>query len=618
VTSIDWQPPTLLIDDDAPPAFPISVFPPWLRDVCSTVAAATQTPVDLAAFVALGGLATAVQRKIEVEVRRGWTEPLSLFLLSVLNSGEGKSPVFAMLIKPIVEAEYALFQSFDAETISMTIDCEQLQHQGTALKEQARKASDTQEEQRLLGEAKAKLIEANNMSPVPPQQLLTTDATPERLASLMFENSERIAILSDESAALEVMCGRYSPARTPPNLDVYLKGWSGGIVKPERKSSVYGPVRGAALTVCITAQPSILNDLGKRQSLRDRGLLARFLYCVPQSIVGHRLADPPMLDEEKMRVYSRHLDALLKLPVPREESDEDVPLRKRAINPHLLKLAPYAYRALVSYKAAIEPSLGSGGAYEDYRDWMNKAPSQAIRIAALLHIAWQRGNGNYHPWNTPISAERMQEGIQIVRYAQAHMVRAYGLAEDMPRHITLAQKCIRMLQRLGWDAINSRQIQQHAHLKKEDADAVIGILEDHGYIRAYIPEKTHRNNRQRHFLLNPYILRDAAEPSPPERQHEAGGQDGSSAAQEATSTVSQSDADTLYDEDFEIEEDGYSNLAALLSEESAPEDQDLIWRILRSVESDAYDDARDFARLYGGNGLLRILEQWIEEHRAYT
>jgi hypothetical protein len=119
-------------------------------------------------------------------------------------------------------------------------------------------------------------------------------------------------------------------------------------------------------------------------------------------------------------------------------------------------------------------------------------------------------------------------------------------------------------------------------------------------------------------LVNPYVL---SVPSGPPHPEKLTGMDGmgdsvssdgaSGAAQEAGSTASQSDGSVYYDEDFDLE-DGYSNLAETLYACVDPEDKDLVSYILRAVESDAYDDARDFARLYGGNGLLRILEQWIK------
>jgi hypothetical protein len=395
-----------------------------------------------------------------------------------------------MLSQPIYDAEMKKYQASETENIDSRIEQAQLEHKASTLQQEARKASTEAEERQLLESAKQAAREAENLEPMPAPRLLATDATPERIASLLYENEERIAIYSDESAALEVMCGRYSSRGTPPNLDVFLNGWSGGYTRPERRSGGYGPVGKAALTICIAAQPSVLRDLARRPVLANRGVLARFLYCLPTSLVGSRLADPPPIDQDKMHQYARNLDALLQLPVPRADSDnEDVPFRKRAISPLIVRLSAEAYQELVAFKSRIEPSLANGGANEDYRAWMAKAASQAIRLAGLLHIAWRRQAGDYRPWESPIPGERMKDAISIVDYAREHMVRAHGFSLALSLHQEQAHKCIRMLRRRAWSSISSRQIQQHAHLAKDDADAVIGLLEDHGYIRSYIPEK---------------------------------------------------------------------------------------------------------------------------------
>ncbi len=96
-----WSRPTPFGFHDQLPAFPLGALPPWLRDTAGAVAEFTQTPMDLAAMLILAVLASLLAKRVFVRVRNKWTEPLSLYILVALASGEGKSPVFRLLVKPV-------------------------------------------------------------------------------------------------------------------------------------------------------------------------------------------------------------------------------------------------------------------------------------------------------------------------------------------------------------------------------------------------------------------------------------------------------------------------------------------------------------------------------------
>lgn len=72
--------------------WPIHTLPAWIADHCANVAQRVQVPVDLCAQQALACLATAVMGKIALRITATWTEPLSLYLVTVMGSGAGKSP----------------------------------------------------------------------------------------------------------------------------------------------------------------------------------------------------------------------------------------------------------------------------------------------------------------------------------------------------------------------------------------------------------------------------------------------------------------------------------------------------------------------------------------------
>src|SRR2546426_4555801 len=81
--SIDWEPPTRFHESDLPP-FPTDALPEPLRAFVDAEAVATQTPPDLAAMLVLATCAVATARKVRVQVKDGYSEPVNIFMVVAL------------------------------------------------------------------------------------------------------------------------------------------------------------------------------------------------------------------------------------------------------------------------------------------------------------------------------------------------------------------------------------------------------------------------------------------------------------------------------------------------------------------------------------------------------
>ena len=145
------------------------------------------------------------------------------------------------------------------------------------------------------------------MPPVP--RWLVDDATPEALAGLLATYG-RIALLS----APKGTCSTRWPAATTraagPNLGVYLKGHAGDLLKVDRRGRPPEYVERPCLTIGLTVQPEVLRGLASRPGFGGRGLLARFLYSLPQSLVGRRQAGAPPVPPAVADRYTLELQAL--------------------------------------------------------------------------------------------------------------------------------------------------------------------------------------------------------------------------------------------------------------------------------------------------------------------
>src|SRR5260221_13978802 len=113
ILCLQWDAPIPFDDAGTLPEFPVGVLPAALREWVIAEAEATQTPPALAGLLALSVVSAIVARHLEAEGRPGWREPLCLFVLVALLSGERKSAVYRDATAPIRSWEAARAKDAD-------------------------------------------------------------------------------------------------------------------------------------------------------------------------------------------------------------------------------------------------------------------------------------------------------------------------------------------------------------------------------------------------------------------------------------------------------------------------------------------------------------------------
>ena len=150
--------------------------------------------------------------------------------------------------------------------------------------------------------------ELENFGEVPNlPKLLTEDATPEKLVSLLADQRGRMLVASAEGTVLEIAKGRYSKAA---NFEVFLKGHAGDTLIVDRQGRPSEYVEKPALSLALAVQPDVLAGVAAVAAMKERGFLARFLYALPPSPLGQRKvhADPvPSEVRAKYRMQMRRL-----------------------------------------------------------------------------------------------------------------------------------------------------------------------------------------------------------------------------------------------------------------------------------------------------------------------
>ena len=463
-----WQEPVpLSAASRALPAFPMAALPSWTRAKVEATAHDTQTPPDLAAIIALSCLSTAAGGKVRVMVRPdvGWCEQVNLFTVAALPPGARKSPVFSSMTAPIASVESLLIEELGPQIVTLKVDRKAAEDYATRMADQLAKATvDEREQARFEAHSAALAAEAIEVPAIP--RLFVDDVTPEALASILADQGGRLAILSAESEVFNVIAGRYSGT---PNMNVFLKGHAGDVLRVDRRGRPPETIEHPALTLGICTQPSALADLAAIPGASGRGLLARFLFTIPECNIGTRPTDPPPADPAGHAAWQQNLRALL--------------LSLRALaEPVILTLSPEADQFRRAVSEDFEKAMREGGELAALRDWGSKAVGTMARIAGLLHLAEHLNDG----YARPISLDTLTKAHALIEYYAAHALAAADLMNTDPA-TARARALLDWIERTGPIRFTARDayraLPRSQFPKMADLDPSLTLLEQHGYLR---------------------------------------------------------------------------------------------------------------------------------------
>ncbi len=472
------------------PAFPTDVFPEWLRAFVDAEAEATQTPPDLAGMLALSVLSTACARYVAVQAKPGWIEPVNVFTITALPPASGKSSVFAAMVSPLVDEERRDAAGSKAEIAELTAHKEILEQQLNEAKREAARANGQQniltameKVDRLAREVAATEI------PAPPR-LIVDDISSEQLSTMLCEHDGRIAALSPEGDIFGIMAGRYS-ANSTPNFSVYLKAHAGDTLRVDRKGRAAEFVERPALTMGLTVQPDVLRGLAGKEVFRGLGLLGRFLYSLPKSLIGTRKVDSAPVPDKVRGAYQHHVTMLFRgarilAGMNSANSENNANIDNNSLGSHfsniyLLSFSEPATVLFAQFREWLEPKLADGAEFSSFTDWAGKLHGTVVRLAGLLHMASVHGQPQ-----RDIQPDTLTRAIALAQYLVPHARAAFAEIGADPS-VAAARHVLSWIDRKQIATFTKRDAFEGVKgrfRRAADLDPVLDLLSDHTYIRA--------------------------------------------------------------------------------------------------------------------------------------
>ena len=423
---------------------------------------------------------------------------MNLYTVTALEPANRKSQVFSHVCAPLVQFDREEAEKWMPVVEENRHERDILELRIKHLKQNLAKNGEG-EEGRQTRKALEEAVEKLSRTPqlvVP--RYLADDVTPERLASLMFENGGKQVVMSPEGGIFDLMAGRYSTAA--PNLDVFLKGHAGDDIRVDRVSKDRPPefIIRPALSMALTVQPVVLRGLISQPSFRGRGLLGRFLYAVPETLLGRRKINPEPVPPEITQKFTDRIHTALRLQPVIDANGRHVP--------HVITFSPSALLQLDDFIRYVEKGLADNGEFASMRDWAGKLVGAVCRIAGIFHGLMYAHTGN--PVATQIEEETVQGAIEIGRYLIPHAKAAYFAMGSDPS-IDLARKLLNWLtasERKEFTKRDAYQIFRGIVHAVDDLDDPLSLLERHGYIRPVDRGHTGRGRKPSpRYEINPLI-----------------------------------------------------------------------------------------------------------------
>lgn len=474
----EWGEP-ILFDDFPTPEITPDFLPSPLKEFAEELSNSTETPQGMSVMAIIAVLATALQGKFEVRRKEEdmHGESVNIYSMVTLPPANRKSAILKACVMPLVEWEKERRDFLEPE-IKKQKSCYESDKKVIDImrKRMAKMSSNKDHEMQKIAEKEAALKEPEILP-----RLFVTDVTPESLAILIAEQNNRMAILSDEGGIVDTMAGLYSGGNA--NIDILLKGWDGGWVRQKRKERDLDikPL----LTINLTVQPVIIQNMGGKKSFSGKGLMERFLYCIPRSNLGYRSNDKPSVSTEVRNNYSDKIRELLKIPNTGVLT--------------FLYLDRGAYEEWRKFENSVEIDLRPDGRLSICQGWGGKICGYALRIAGLFHIAEFGGE------ITTINKSTMQRALGLCSLLTHHAVAAFNSMEIDP-DIRDAKEILRWIRDNKFQSFIkadlTKRMQNRVNMNAARLDRLLNILSQRNVIGNPIRER----KKTMRYMVNPAVI----------------------------------------------------------------------------------------------------------------
>jgi len=445
--------------------YPVSALPEVLAGATREMIRVIQAPDAVAAASVVAAASLVVQAHADVEID-GRVIPLSLWLLTVSESGERKSAVDNVVLDGIRKFERGRARDFEKDMAK---------HRAALRVHKFELDKAAAEARKLDGDAARDHVAAVGDDPEPPlrPQLTAADFTTDGIVRLLTECRPSIGIFSDDGG---VVFGGHSMTketvvRTAATLS---KLWDRGEIDRIRVVDGASRLWGRRLALHVMVQPVIALQAFGSEVLDGQGFLARCLVSWPETRAGTRpYVRESVLDTSEVADLSALFQFYLGCPLPVS------PESRSELQPRRIKLDPDAYEYFVFLHDSTEAQMAPMGRYAHVRAWASKSTEQVLRVAGVFALCRDISTDT-------ISLDDVQRAGAVVGWHMNEAARLAG-ASGTAETVALADELRQWFTAREVKQTYVSQILRYGPNKFRDRDltlAALQTLESAGYVVA--------------------------------------------------------------------------------------------------------------------------------------
>lgn len=441
-------------------AYPIAALGDILGPAAQRIHDVVQAPDAICGQAILAAASLACQAHADVLID-GRREPLSLWCLSIAESGERKSAADDLALEP-----HRNYERLAADRY--TVD--QARHEAEMAAFDSARARAKKQKDVSAVERELLSLGAPPDAPLLPWLLVSTP-TVEGLHKLYHAGQPTLGLFHDDGG--EFIGGHSMNADNRMKSAAGLsKLWDRGEFDRVRGGDGAGKYFGRRLALHLMVQPVVAETILSDPMLTGQGFLARCLLAWPGTRIGGRqYAETDLRNDPALVTYRRVITSILEYP-PNLRTGTRQELETRS-----LTLSTQAKARWVTLHDDIEAAMRDGGEYESIRPWASKSPAQILRVAGVLTLVADMRAG-------VISVEIIDRAAALVLYALDEAVRLIGYSK-VPVEIQNAQALIDWCHRTGTKLLHSQaalQLGPNAIRSKPAFDAAVKELERAGWV----------------------------------------------------------------------------------------------------------------------------------------
>ncbi|EJG5000444.1 DUF3987 domain-containing protein [Escherichia coli] len=386
--------------------YPVDSFPPFIRNTIYEVQQRTQAPVSLIGTSLIGVMSYVSQNRITVCRFNDLWGPVSVYLITLAESGERKSTVDKMLMVPLYQLDKQLLSDYEGALVNWNNEIELLNIEKKALEKKIRTEICRGQDH---SETNKKLKQLLGMYPEKPERvkMILNDATSSAIKDVLCSTWRSVGLMSDEA-------GTIFNGYALKELPFLNKIWDGSSFSIMRKSEPEKLITDAGMTISLMVQPSVFESYKARKGdfAKGVGFFARCLFCQPYSTQGSRQITNPVCSTEHLPVFHQRLMEII------NESIDKPHIKERMC----LHFSPEAQRRWIEFYNHTESQMSVFGCLYNYKDYASKIADNMARIAAILHYF----NGD----KGDISLHITEAAIEITTWYVNEYLRLFAKPEE--------------------------------------------------------------------------------------------------------------------------------------------------------------------------------------------